>query len=144
MINSINNKNSILENLIKNQKEHVELKSKLLLSDLKRLTNNLSKDIFCDECSLWDGPILIANNKEYISFFINGKKISLNRILYKNFVSELYDNEYLKYLCINKGRCCTLKHIYKINKKIKENKKEVIKDIVIEEKKEKKSNIVSF
>ena len=68
MTNSTNNKNSILENLIKNQKEHIELKSKLVLSDLKRLTNNLSKDIFSDECSLWDGPILVANNKEYISY----------------------------------------------------------------------------
>ena len=66
MINSINNKNDILANLIKNQKEHTELKSKLSLSDLKRLTNNLSKDIFNDECSVWEGPILMANNKEYI------------------------------------------------------------------------------
>jgi hypothetical protein len=144
MINSINNKNSILENLIKKQKEHVELKSKLLLSDLNRVTNNLSKDIFSDECSLWDGPILIANNKEYISFFINGKKVSLNRILYKNYVGELYDKDYLKYSCINKGRCCSLQHIYKINKKVKEEKKkEIVKEIVIEEK-IKKSNIVSF
>ena len=144
MINSINNKNSILENLIKKQKEHVELKSKLLLSDLNRVTNNLSKDIFSDECSLWDGPILVANNKEYISFFINGKKVSLNRILYKNYVGELYDKDYLKYSCINKGRCCSLQHIYKINKKVKEEKKkEIVKEIVIE-KKIKKSNIVSF
>lgn len=142
MIKIVNNKNNILENLIKNQKKHVELKSKLLLSDLNRLTNNLSKDIFCDECSLWDGPILMANNKKYISFFINKKKVSLNRILYKNYIGELYDNEYLKYLCINKGKCCTLKHLYKTNKKIKENNI-VIKEIAIEEKK-KKSNIVSF
>ena len=136
----IHNKNSILENLIKNQKEHVELKSKLLLSDLNRLTNNLSKDIFCDECSLWNGSIITTNNKEYMNFFINGKKISLNRILYKNYIGELYDNEYLKYSCNNKGRCCTLKHLYKINKKLPEKKKE---NIIIVEKK-KISNIVSF
>jgi len=129
----INNKNIILENLITNQKEHVELKSKLLLSDLNRLTNNLSKDIFCDECSLWNGSIITTNNKEYINFFINGKKISLNRILYKNYIGELYDNEYLKYSCNNKGRCCTLKHLYKINKKIQDKKKENI--IIIEKKK---------
>ena len=130
----INNKNIILENLITNQKEHVELKSKLLLSDLNRLTNNLSKDIFSDECSLWEGPILIANNKEYISFFINGKKVSLNRILYKNYIDDLYDGEYLKYSCNNKGRCCTLKHLYKVNKQITE-KKVFEKKILIEKKK---------
>ena len=144
MINSINNKNKILEKLIKNQIEHVELKSKLFLSDLKRLTNNLSKDIFCDECTLWEGPVLVANNKEYISFFINGKKISLNRILYKNYIGNLHDNEYLKYTCVNKGRCCSLKHLYKINKNVKENNlEEGGKEVVIEEKK-KISNIVSF
>ena len=142
MINSINNKNDILANLIKNQKEHTELKSKLSLSDLKRLTNNLSKDIFNDECSVWEGPILMANNKEYISFFINGKKISLNRILYKNYIGNLDDNEYLKYTCPNKGRCCSLKHIYKINKKIqKQNIQENPPEIIIQKK---KSNIVSF
>lgn len=139
MNNTINNKNNILENLIKNQKDHIESKSKLLLSDLKRLTNNLTSDIFSDDCSLWNGPILITNNKEYINFFINGKKVSLNRILYKNYVGELYDNEYLKYSCINKGKCCSLKHIYKINKK--ENK---IEKMEIIEEKIKKSNIVSF
>lgn len=142
MTNSINNKNNILENLIKNQKEHVELKSKLCLSDLKRLTNNLSKDIFTKDCSMWDGPILNSNNKEYISFFINGKKVSLNRILYKNYIGELNDTEYLKYLCANKGRCCCINHLYKVNKIIKENSIKEIKTIV--EEKKKNSNIVSF
>ncbi len=144
MINSINNKNKILEKLIKNQIEHVELKSKLFLPDLKRLTNNLSKDIFCDDCTLWEGPVLVANNKEYISFFINGKKISLNRILYKNYIGDLHDNEYLKYTCINKGRCCSLKHLYKINKNVKENNVEEDKKEVVIENKKKNSNIVSF
>jgi len=139
MINNTNNKNSILENLIKNQIDIIEIKSKLYLPDLKRLTNNLSKDIFCDECSLWKGPILNTNNKEYISFFINGKKVTLNRILYKNYIGELEKKEYLKYSCINKGKCCTINHFYKVNKKEKEinNKNEEIVKI-------KKSNIVSF
>ena len=141
MTNTVNNKNSILEKLINNQKENIELKSKLVLSDLKRLTNHLQYDIFGNECSLWNGPIIITNNKEYISFFINGKKVSLNRILYKNFIDDLDENEYLKYSCSNKGRCCTLKHFYKVNKKVKEEKKE--ETIKVEEKK-KKSNIVSF
>lgn len=128
---------------MKNQKEHIELKSKLLLSDLKRLTNNLSNDIFSDECALWEGPILVANNKEYISFFINGKKISLNRILYKNYIDDLNDNEYLKYSCNNKGRCCTLKHLYKIMKKKKNVEHAIVEEttVVI---KERKPNIVSF
>lgn len=144
MINCINNRNNILENLIKNQKDNIEIKSKLSLSDLKRLTNNLLTDIFCDECSLWKGPILVANNKEYISFFINGKKISLNRILYKNYIDDLQEKEYLKYSCINKGRCCTLKHFYKVNKEVKIPLVENENIQIIKEKKKKISNIVSF
>ncbi len=145
MTNSVNYKNNILENLIKNQKETIDIKCKLVLSDLKRLTNNLSQDIFQETCSLWDGPVLVANNKEYISFFINGKKVSLNRILYKNYVGELDDNEYLKFSCSNKGRCCAIKHFYKVNKKIKKDKikEEPVKNLNIETKKI-ISNIVSF
>jgi len=144
MINSVNNKNNILEKLIQNQNDNIESSSKLLLSDLKRLTNNLSSDIFGDDCCLWEGPILIANNKEYISFFINGKKVSLNRILYKNYINNLDDREYLKYSCNNKGRCCSLKHFYKVNKKTIEKKPKNEYNNIDFEKKIKKSNIVSF
>ena len=140
MANIIHNKNLILENLIKNQR-HAEIKNKLNLTDINRIVNNISSTIFSDECCLWEGPIITTNNKDYISFFINNKKISLHRILYNNYIDELNNNEYLKYSCSNKGKCCCLKHFYKVNKKIKiQNEKEEISL----KKKEIKSNIVSF
>jgi hypothetical protein len=118
------NKDAIYGELIKNQLSGINLNKKLALLDLKRLSENLNKNIFGDECSLWDGAItnLNTNKKAYISFFYNSKKIALHRLLYINFVDELNDNEYIKFLCTNAGKCCCLKHFKKVGTKNKEKK----------------------
>jgi len=109
-------KNKIYENLIKNQLSNMDNKYRLNLSDLKRIADNLLDDIFGNECSIWCGPIITnPNNKSYISFFYNNKKISIHRILYKNYINNLNDNEYLKYTCNNQGICCCINHFYKVN-----------------------------
>jgi hypothetical protein len=134
--NRVINKNEILSLLIKNQLSNVDLEKKLLLPDLKRTVNNLPFDIFTDECCIWTGYITNLNkdNKNcYISFFHKNKKIALHRLLYCNFVEELNDNEYLKFTCENKGKCCSLKHLKKfvIEKApiIQEKKEEIVKVI---------------
>ena len=43
------------------------------------------------------------------------KKIALHRLLYCNFIEPLNDNEYLKFTCNNKGKCCSLKHLKKFS-----------------------------
>jgi hypothetical protein len=142
MRNTIHNKNLILENLIKNQIANIELDKKFTLSDIKRVANNLPYDIFGDECSIWEGSIIKTNNKEYISFYINNKKYSLHRILYINYINSLEPTEYLKYTCPNKGKCCTLKHFYKVNKETKPKIQKIVEEKV--ETLPKKSNLVSF
>lgn len=144
MPNTIHNKNSILENLTKNQIQNIELKNKLNFLDLKRISSNINNDMFSEECCLWSGPIITTNGKKYISFFFNGKKISLNRLLYINYVGELKTNEYLKYSCDNNGICCNIKHIYKLNKTAKKdtNENKIIESPKTIEKKV--SNTVSF
>jgi hypothetical protein len=114
--NTKNEENLLLKNLIKNQIKDIDLTKKFTLSDIRRLTNNLNDDIFGDNCVLWNGPILNSNNKDYISFFIQGKKYSLNRLLYINYKENLKSNEYLKYSCENNGKCCTINHLIKIKK----------------------------
>ena len=47
----------------------------------------------------------------------NKKKHALHRLLYLNYIGEVKPNEYLKYKCENKGKCCNINHIYKINNK---------------------------
>lgn len=110
------NNDIILCKLIKNQKQNISLEKKLTFSDLKRISSNLSNDIFDDNCSLWNGYVTNLNSKKnncYISFFYKNKKIALHRLLYINFIDELKDDEYLKFNCENKGKCCSLNHLAK-------------------------------
>ena len=141
-----NDNNTILKKLIKNQLKNIKPEYKLNNSDLNRISKNLNDDIFSNKCCLWQGYITNNNNNraKYINFYFNKKKIALHRLLYINYVGDLKKNEYIKFSCENKGKCCNLNHIKKVDKKknnntkIKNNKKE-IKNIV-----KKKSNIVSF
>lgn len=135
------NKDELLKELIKNQKKNCVSDYKLTLSDLKRISNNLDKNIFdSKECCIWKGYITNENNNKrakYINFYYNHKKIALHRLLYINFVDNLEKNEYIKYECSNKGKCCNIHHFKKISK----NKKKINKlDKKISNKNVEKSN----
>jgi hypothetical protein len=114
-----NNCDNILVELIKNQKKNVSPDKKLLYNDLKRLSKYLNTSIFGNECSLWTGYVTVIKNEEknsYINFYFNGKKYALHRLLYLNYIGELVDSEYIKFNCVNKGKCCNINHFHKINK----------------------------
>ena len=140
--------NNIYQELIKNQRKNLISDKKLSLSDLKRIASYLNTSIFSNDCSFWSGYVTEiksglqddseSKSSSFVNFFFNGKKQALHRILYYNFIGDLFDNEYLKFNCNKKGHCCTLSHIMKIsNDKIllinidkKESKKK--KDITVE------------
>ena len=112
------NENVLLE-LIKNQKKNIPNDKKLLYNDLKRISKYLNNTIFGEECSLWNGYITVVKNEEknsYINFYFSGKKYALHRLLYINYIDELSDSEYIKFKCVNKGKCCNINHFYKITK----------------------------
>jgi len=117
LYNSIMVENSIiLSSLIKNQREDINLDKKLSFKDLNRISYNLNTSIFTNECSIWNGYITNINSKKkncYISFFFKNKKVSLHRLLFANYVENINDNEYVKYICNNKGKCCTINHMKK-------------------------------
>jgi hypothetical protein len=111
--------NEILIELINNQLKPIPNDKKLLYNDLKRICKYIKTSIFNDECSLWYGYITIIKNddkKSYINFYYAGKKYALHRLLYINFKGHLCDSEYIKFNCVNKGRCCNINHFYKIKK----------------------------
>ena len=114
--------NNILIELLENQKKNLPFDKKLLYNDLKRISKKLPSSIFNDECSLWNGYIIYSKNI-YINFYFNKKKNSLNRLLYINYIDDLDDSEYIKYSCNNKGICCNINHMYKINDNLLFNKK---------------------
>lgn len=106
----------ILSGLAKNQRKDVSTSKKLQYTDLKRIAKNLDTSIFDDECSIWKGYITNAKNISkgvYINFYFRGKKYALHRLLYNNFIGELNDDEYIKFSCINKGKCCNVHHLVK-------------------------------
>ncbi len=118
--NSIKSINTlILTELIKNQNKNINNDKKLLYNDLKRISKYLNKSIFDNECSLWTGYVTIIKNDDknsYINFYFNGRKYALHRLLFINYIGDLADSEYLKFKCVNKGKCCNINHFYKISK----------------------------
>lgn len=116
--NKNNNMNNILFSLIKNQRSNIPFDKKLSYTDLKRISKYLNSSIFNnDECVLWSGYITTIKHdetKSYINFYYNGKKFALHRLLYINYIGDLNDSEYIKFNCVNKGKCCNIKHFYKI------------------------------
>ena len=111
-------KNTV-EELMKKQLDNVPEEYKLSESDLKRILKYINTSLFDEnECCLWKG--YITNNKGlYINFYFKKKKVALHRLLYLNFIGDLYDNNYLTYTCKNKGICCNLNHIDIKKKNIK-------------------------
>jgi len=112
--------------LLQNQRKNIPSDKKLLYNDLKRIGKYLPNSIFNDECSLWTGYITsikgVNNENQYINFYFKGKKHALHRLLYINFIGELNDNEYIKFKCMNKGKCCNIHHFYKNNSSIPKEK----------------------
>lgn len=59
--------------------------------------------------------------KVFILTSIIKVKAALHRLLYSNFVDHLSEDEYLKFTCDNKGKCCNIYHMkkFKYTKPIK-------------------------
>lgn len=116
------NKNEILIELINRQRKNVPFDKRLYCNDMKRISKFLTTSIFLNTCSCWTGYITNLKNYKkgtYINFYFRKKKKALHRLLYINFVDDLRDNEYIKFMCNNKGFCCSVNCMRKIpfNKK---------------------------
>lgn len=75
-----------------------------------------------EQCCMWNGYITNSNNSKgtYINFYFKKRKAALHRLLYMNFVGDLNDDEYLKFNCENKGKCCNINHLAKYKYKTKD------------------------
>ena len=133
--------NELLSELLNKQIPNVPKEKKLSYIDLRRVCKFISTSIFDDnKCCVWNSYITNDNNKSkgsYINFYFRKKKAALHRLLYSNFVEELNNNEYLKFNCENKGKCCTISHL----KKFKYNK--IKNSITTETEKSKKKNTIT-
>lgn len=87
-------------------------------SDIQRIVQHTTTSIFDKEkCSLWTGYITNLQNRKkgtYVNFYFkNKKKVALHRLLYANFKGDIGAQDYIKYSCPNKGKCCNINHIVK-------------------------------
>lgn len=107
----------LLKELLSRQLQKTPVNKKLQYQDLKRISKYIITSPFDENsCCLWKGYITNTNNSNkgiYINFFFKGHKIALHRLLYMNFIGDLDNNEYLKFTCDNKGKCCNIMHLKK-------------------------------
>jgi hypothetical protein len=99
------------------QLSNVNSTKKLTYNDIKRISKFLTSSIFDEvQCSIWNGYITNEKNQikgTYINFYFNQKKIALHRLLYLNFIGDILNTEYIKFSCVNKGKCCNIHHMKK-------------------------------
>lgn len=124
----IEDKNIYFNELLKKQINNIPTEKKLTYNDIKRISKFIKSSIFNKKkCTIWNGYITNENNNTkgtYINFYFNKKKIALHRLLFINYIGPLSDNEYLKFSCENKGKCCNIHHM---NKYTYNNQKEIKK-----------------
>jgi len=115
-------KTDLFNDMINKQIKNIPNDKKLQYNDIKRICKYINTSIFDEQkCCLWNGYVTNLNNNNkgtYINFYFRKKKAALHRLLYSNFIELLTSNDYLKFNCDNKGRCCNIYHL----KKFKYNK----------------------
>lgn len=80
---------------------------RLDFEDIKRLDKYIKGNIFVsNECCLYTGEV----KKKYSTISYQGKKVSVLRLLYHNYIDDVEEKDTLEYLCDNPGVCCNLKH----------------------------------
>jgi len=139
LIDSDENNNLLLKELLVKQLKNICPTKKLLFSDIKRISKFLNESIFYEnKCSLWHGYITNEKNQAkgtYINFYFNKKKIALHRLLYINYIGEISNNEYIKFSCDNKGKCCSIHHMkkYSYNKYLNQPNEAKYSDVKIKD-----------
>lgn len=112
-----NKSDEIFRELLQKQLKKIQPSKKLQYNDIKRISKYITNSIFDENnCCIWNGYVTNSTKKNkgmYINFYFNSKKVALHRLLYVNFIDTLGDDEYLKFNCENKGKCCNIYHLKK-------------------------------
>lgn len=122
------NADTLYTELIDRQLGDISLSKKLQCSDIRRLCKYIDGNIFKEDgCCLWNGYITNSNNPHrgiYVNFYFKKRKVALHRLLYSNYIGQLGDDEYIKFICNGKGKCCNIHHFkkFKYDKQYKESK----------------------
>jgi hypothetical protein len=119
---------NILDIMMHKQRNGLLPSQRLKYKDLVRISENVMVSIFSDKCCLWEGYITNENNAKkgtYINFYFCTRKVALHRLLYINFIDDIGADQYLKYSCDNKGKCCNPTHLVKFEPDETEKRKRI-------------------
>ena len=112
-----------LINLISMQRKDVPdigLYGKMTFDDIKRLDRCIFDDIFnSTKCCLYNG----TKKGNYCMFSFRGKKTSVLRLIYHNYIEDVNTSSRIKHFCKNEGICCNINH-FTINTSEIEEKEE--------------------
>lgn len=141
----MSSKQDELKNLLCYQRRDVPdigLYGKLNFEDMKRIDRTIYGDITNSKgCCLYNGTIV---GNKYSTFSFNGKKTSLIRMLYHNFINDIDPNKRVEWSCKNKGLCCNLSHFDMVLKDIPEKEENLILGGENQENKKIDENIFKF
>jgi hypothetical protein len=116
-LNDSKNTEKIFRELVSKQIKNIASNKRLQINDIKRIAKKINTSVFDEnKCATWNGYITNINNQSkgtYVNFYFRQKKVALHRLLYLNFVGDLSEDEYLKFNCENKGKCCNIHHMNK-------------------------------
>lgn len=112
-----NIQDTLYTELIDRQLDDIPVHKKLQCTDIRRLCKYIDGNIFEEDgCCLWNGYITNSNNPNrgiYVNFYFKKRKVALHRLLYCNYIGPLNDDEYIKFVCKEKGKCCNIHHFKK-------------------------------
>ena len=110
----------ILQELIDKQLKDVTKKFRFTQKHLLRLSLSLPTSIFHPtQCSIWStsyisrARIRIRRHQKYVTFSMRGKKHMSQRLIYLNYCGQL-PNHFIRSNCSNKGKCCNINHMTKV------------------------------
>ena len=106
----MNSSQKLFVSLIRKQRKKIIKKGnygRLSFDDIKRIDKYLNSNIFnSGECCIYRGEL----KKNYATISYKGKKVSVHRLLYHNYINNLVKTDYIVFNCSHKGICCNLKH----------------------------------
>lgn len=113
----MNSSQKLFVSLIRKQRKKIIKKGnygRLSFDDIKRIDKYLNSNIFnSGECCIYRGEL----KKNYATISYKGKKVSVHRLLYHNYINNLVKTDYIVFNCSHKGICCNLEHFSMSRKK---------------------------
>lgn len=104
-----------LINLLTYQRKDIPdtgLYGRLSFEDLKRIDMITKGDIITsNDCCLY----LAKAKGNYCTFSFKGKKVSIIRLLYHNYVEDVKSTHKFRHICENPGICCNIRHLFVID-----------------------------